>query len=232
MKELIRDPRLAVLYDLVREDSVVADVGTDHAYLPASLILGGKIHRAFAGDVRPGPLRNAEKTVKKYGLEGKITLVLSDGLDSFPPGCADDVVIAGMCGILIADILSRCAWIKDPEKLVIAQPMTYPQDVRRFFFENGFDILDETVCRDGGRLYVCMRAVFDGKNREYSYGQILFGTRDKLGPDAEEYTAKQLLTAKKRLFALEASGQDPDEAKLLREAAEEYEKEQQKEERK
>ena len=86
---------------MVRPGSVAADIGTDHAYLPASLILNGICPRALACDLRKGPLSNAAKTVAAYGLEGKITLRLSDGFDEIEPFEADDLIICGMGGTLM-----------------------------------------------------------------------------------------------------------------------------------
>ena len=77
------DSRLSAVADLVRSGTRFADVGTDHAYLPAFLLMGGKIEYAVCSDLRKGPLKNAEETVKKYGVSDKVDLRLSDGLDAY-----------------------------------------------------------------------------------------------------------------------------------------------------
>ena len=86
---------------MVRKGNDVADIGTDHAYLPAWLILNGISPKALACDVRKGPLENAKKTVEQYGIEEKITLRLSDGFDKIEPFEADDFIMCGMGGTLM-----------------------------------------------------------------------------------------------------------------------------------
>ena len=152
------DRRLSAVASLVRPGSVLADVGTDHAYLPVYLVETGVCPGAIASDLRTGPLKNAEATVAQHGLQVSICTRLSDGLDAFGPGDFDDVVLAGMGGLLIAEILSRAPWLKDGGKRIIAQPMRHPQDVRRWFYENGFEILREVCVTDGAHCYCAMAA--------------------------------------------------------------------------
>ena len=105
--------------DMTREGSRLADIGTDHAYLPIELCLSGKIPSAIACDINPMPLRSAEENIARFGLSDIIQTRLSDGLDRVAPDEADDIVIAGMGGELIRDILSAEEWIKDGSKLFI-----------------------------------------------------------------------------------------------------------------
>ena len=113
-------PRLQTAADMVRIGSRVADIGTDHAYLPASLILSGKIPSAVAADLRKGPLENAEETVRNNHIEDRVQLRLSDGLKCVSPDEADDIVIAGMGGILISEILTAAEWVRNPRyKLIL-----------------------------------------------------------------------------------------------------------------
>ncbi|MEG0979178.1 MAG: class I SAM-dependent methyltransferase [Oscillospiraceae bacterium] len=157
-------PRLKMTADMVREGVVVADIGTDHAYLPAYLLLNHKVVGAVAADLREMPLKNAKETLMTYGLIDKIPLVLSNGLDNLDADCADDIVIAGMGGIIIAEILGRCPWIFDSNKRLIIQPMSHAEDVRRFFVQNGFEIIKEDASFDSGRTYIALNAVFTGKD--------------------------------------------------------------------
>ena len=89
-------PRLRMVADLLPRDVVLVDVGTDHAYLPAVLLLEGKIRGAIAADLRPGPLNRARATVEEFGLEGKVKFCLCDGLAEISPREADAVAIAGI----------------------------------------------------------------------------------------------------------------------------------------
>ena len=128
---------------MVRSGNIAADIGTDNAYLPAWLILNNICPSALACEVRKGPLDNAKKTVEQYGIEEKITLRLSDGFDKIEPFEAQDFIMCGMGGTLMEELVSRTEWLKDTTKRLIVQPQSHSEDIRRFFVENGFEILFE-----------------------------------------------------------------------------------------
>ncbi len=158
---------------MVRRGNTVADIGTDHAYLPAYLVLNGISPKALACDVRKGPLDNAKKTVEQHGIESKITLRLSDGFDKINPDEADDFVMCGMGGTLMEELVSRTEWLKDTTKRIIVQPQSHAEDIRRYFIRNGFEILFEDACIDSGKIYCAMAAEYTGiitdKNVSYIY---------------------------------------------------------------
>ena len=106
-------PRLQAAATLVRGGGVLADIGTDHGYLPIHLVKTGKINKAIAADIGKMPLENARKSVEQNALSDRISLRLSDGLKSFSPDDADEFVFAGMGGTLIAEKLSETPWIKN-----------------------------------------------------------------------------------------------------------------------
>ena len=174
---------------MVREGNSVADIGTDHAYLPAWLILNGISPKALACDVRKGPLENAKKTVEAYSIEDKITLRLSDGFDKINPSEADDFIMCGMGGTLMEQLVSRTHWLKDEKKRIIVQPQSHAEDIRRFFVENGFEILFEDACIDSGKLYCAMAAEYTGKTEEKPISYIYSG---KL-PECRKKEAKLFL---------------------------------------
>lgn len=165
--------RMLMAAKMVRKGNSVADIGTDHAYLPAYLVLNGITPKALACDVRKGPLENARKTVEHYGIEDKITLRLSDGFDEIEPFEADDFIMCGMGGTLMEQLVQRAYWLKDKSKRIIVQPQSHAEDIRRFFVENSFEILFEDACIDGGKLYCAMAAEYTGeitkKNISYIY---------------------------------------------------------------
>lgn len=160
---------------MVRMGNTVADIGTDHAYLPAYLVLNGISPKALACDVRKGPLDNAKKTVEHYGIEDKITLRLSDGFDEIEPFEAQDFIMCGMGGTLMQELVSRTYWLKDPAKRIIVQPQSHAEDIRRFFVENGFEILFEDACTDGGKLYCAMAAEYTGNEIKAPVSYIYTG---------------------------------------------------------
>lgn len=182
---------------LVRKGSVVADIGTDHAYLPAALILDGTCPRALACDLRKGPLSNAAKTVEAYSLESKITLRLSDGFDEIEPFEADDFVLCGMGGTLMTELISRTHWLKNPQKRLILQPQSHAEDVRAYFAENGFTILAEDACEDSGKLYCAMAVQFTGEIFDFSPAYPYTGKLCECKkPEAREY----IIAVKNRLL--------------------------------
>lgn len=94
------------------------------------------------------PLENARQAIRRYHLEDRIVACLSDGLDEIAPDWAQDIIIAGMGGELIAAILARAPWLRNEGKRLILQPMTHAEDVRRFLYKNGFSILKENAVQD------------------------------------------------------------------------------------
>ena len=158
MKHLELTPRLRAVADLVPQGSVLADVGTDHAYLPVWLLLHDRIPRAIASDVRPDPLARAKQTAQHYGCSDRMTFLLCDGLDSVAPGTADTVAMAGMGGETIISILSRPTWIADPSVRLLLQPMSRQHLLRRWLWRHGYDIKKESIVREGNRLYTIIFA--------------------------------------------------------------------------
>ncbi len=171
--------RMLMAAKMVRKGSSVADIGTDHAYLPAYLILNSISPKALACDVRKGPLENAKKTVEAYSIEEKVTLRLSDGFDEIEPYEADDFIMCGMGGTLMEQLVSRTYWLKDKSKRIIVQPQSHAEDIRRFFVENGFEILFEDACIDGGKLYCAITAEYTGEIKEKTVSYIYSGELPK-----------------------------------------------------
>ena len=148
-------PRLRMAADLVPAGARLADVGTDHAYLPAALILEGKIPFAIAADLRLGPLTRAKETVRQAGLMGKVAFRLCDGLSGIRPQEVDAAAIAGMGGETIAAILGAAPWTREGVPLIL-QPMSSMPDLRKWLQENGFTIQEERLAREGNILYTAL----------------------------------------------------------------------------
>lgn len=201
------DSRLSAVAELVREGKTVADIGTDHAYLLAYLLQQGKIKNGIAADLRKGPLENAGKTLLESEQLDNVRLVLSDGLDELNKGDCEDIVIAGMGGILIKEILERTPWVFDKNIHIIAQPMTHAEVLRRFFLENGFKILKESSATDGKRYYCIISAQYDGVNRAaeewYTYVGELIKNRDNV---SQTYIEKTVAALDKKLTAMKNAG--------------------------
>lgn len=156
-KKLELTPRLRMVGDLIPAGARLADVGTDHAYLPAALMLEGKIPFAIAADLRQGPLSRAKETVKEYGLTGKIAFRLCDGLKGIRAEEVDAISIAGMGGETIAMILEAAPWTRTNETALVLQPMSSMPELRSWLGQNGYAILEERLAREGDTIYTALR---------------------------------------------------------------------------
>lgn len=152
--------RLKAVADLVSNGSAIVDIGTDHGYVPVYLVENNISPRAVAADINEAPLNSCIELIKRSNLEDKIISRISDGLENIKPDEADTVIIAGMGGELIADILSRCEWIK--EKHLILQPMTHAEVTRKFLYDKGFELLNDLIIADGRHHYSVFDARYSG----------------------------------------------------------------------
>lgn len=146
--------RLAKVASYVPTGAVVADIGSDHAYLPCYLVHKGIASRAIAGEVVKGPYESAVRQVRTEGLQDKIEVRLADGLAAVTEhDRVDTVTICGMGGPLIVSILT-----KDPESLkhatrLILQPNIHAKVIREWALSNGWAILDESILKEDGKIY-------------------------------------------------------------------------------
>ena len=167
--------RLLTCASLVREGAVLADVGTDHAYLPIYLLESGRIGRAVLSDINPGPLATAKEHVNAANVGDRVELKLSDGAKELVGYGITDYAICGMGGELIADIISSAPHLKDSEINLILQPMSKPEALREYLYSNGFEIDNELYVTDECKHYVCILAHFSDIKREISPVVAYFG---------------------------------------------------------
>lgn len=162
--------RLASVAALVPRGAVLADIGTDHGFLPIHLLRQGYIQRAIAADLRRGPLEKAVENGKRYGVTENLDFRLSDGLAEIKPHEVDTVVIAGMGGETIAGILAAAPWTREGGCRLILQPMTAHYDLRDFLNGSGYAILGEHLNEEGRHIYVTME-VTAGEEPPYTPGE-------------------------------------------------------------
>ena len=206
---IVLTERLRTAAELVRQNRKTVDVGTDHGYLPAFLVINGITEDATAADIGKGPLDNAKKTLEKYSLGDKIATVLSDGLEKIDRD-TEEIIICGMGGTLIAEILGKAEWIKNEKIHLILQPMTHSQDVRKFLCENGFYIDTEKFCTDSGRDYVVISAYYNGEDNCRDDFYYYFGdTVTENTPSERGYLIRQTGYIKSRFRGLVMS-ESPD----------------------
>ena len=155
MKRITLQPRLRLLAEMTPHGGRLADIGTDHGYLPVWLLQEGRIPSAIAADVGAEPLEHARRTAEEYGAA--LDLRLCDGLRGIAPHEADTVVMAGMGGETIRDILRAAPWAADGHHTLLLQPMTKVELLRRWISENGYVCRDERLVGDKGKLYVVLQ---------------------------------------------------------------------------
>ena len=166
--------RLMKIAGMIQKGDRVADIGTDHAYLPVFLIREGIASFAYACDVADGPLLNAKANIERLKAKN-IELRKGDGLNAVKPQEADTFIIAGMGGDLIIKILSDCDWIKNERYELLLQPMTSVEDLHAFLMKNGFEIKEEQAVISASRVYSVIKAVYSGNCREVSPKDFYLG---------------------------------------------------------
>jgi len=167
-------PRLKMLAELVTPGTTIADIGTDHAYLPAWLIQNGICPSAWACDVQNGPLENARETVLEENLEHAIDLRLGSGLRPLLQDVPQGIVMAGMGGLLMIELLEDRIELARTVDYLLLQPMTSQPELRRWLVENGFGIVQERLAQENWRYYEIIRA-------EYGNPQSPNSLNDEIG---------------------------------------------------
>lgn len=157
MANITLGDRLAACASLVRRGAFLCDVGTDHAYLPIYLCESGVISRAVASDINEGPILRAKENIAAHRLADKIDTALTGGLHSLEERGFSDIVIAGMGGLMIRDIISEAPFLRDEKISLVLQPMKNEDELRLWLSENGFLIADERLALDSGKIYQIAR---------------------------------------------------------------------------
>ena len=216
-------PRLCAVAEFVRSPSKVADVGTDHAYLPIYLVLTEKALAAVASDINEGPYLRAKQNVEAAGLDKKITTLCTPGLcgiESFSP---TDILVCGMGGELIASILRDAPWTRDENIRLILQPMTHPEILREFLIENGYSIVGERLAKEEKIYQIICAQYTDSADTAYTDAELLFGKLSahedlSLLPEITDIRIKTL--EKIKLSKLEGGADTSAEDKLIAEIKE------------
>lgn len=167
-------PRLYTIAQAVPHGARLADIGTDHGYLPVWLLQRGIIKKAIAADLRPGPLDRAKETANRFDLSEKMDCRLCDGLTGVDANETDCIVIAGMGGETIIHILDDAPWTKEEEIMLILQPMSSQEDLRRWLLRNGYRIVREIIAQEEKNFYTIM-VVQPGTDVNMSAGEEFAG---------------------------------------------------------
>ena len=203
--------RLNTVVSFVKPGSRVADVGTDHGYVPIELARRGIIRHGLAMDVRKGPLERAKEHIRQYGLEDVIETRLSDGICQMQDGEADTVIVAGMGGELVIHILEEGQRFWDQIDHWILSPQSELDKVRDYLAGHGFAMERETMLKEEGKYYVVMDVVRGQmeplKPWESLYGPLLLKEKH---PVLAEFLAKEKTLCESILKGL--AGQESESA--------------------
>ena len=212
--------RLLKIASLVDNGKRIADIGTDDGYIPVYLLNQNKIQYAILGDVNKGPLENARKEVTRNKLQDKVDLRLGSGIEVLKENEVDEIIIAGMGGMLINNLLKANEKIAHTTEKLILQPMQAPEELRMFLYQNGYKILDEHLVREEHRLYEIIVCKYEGLEPQeidpiyYEIGLKLIQNNDPLLNDFIENKIRINQNVLKKLEGKEGQGIEDKRAAL------------------
>ncbi|AHM56679.1 hypothetical protein EAL2_c13840 [Peptoclostridium acidaminophilum DSM 3953] len=187
--------RLEAIARFVDRGARVADVGTDHGYIPVYLVKKGYSSFVVASDINTGPLEKAVSYVRLNGLEKNIETRLGGGLCVLIAGEVDEIIIAGMGGVLMANIIEESMGVAKSAKKLILQPMQAPDELRRYLLGAGFEITREALVKEDGKIYEIMTARYTnnvaGENDEI-YFEVGKGLLDSSDPLLGEFLDRKI----------------------------------------
>lgn len=182
-------PRLNKISELINDSDVTADIGTDHAYLPVSLVFRGKAKYVIASDIKTGPIKRAESTVKKYDMSDFISLRQGEGLETIKPGDnVDTIVIAGMGGLVISSILENSPEVLNRADKIILQPMTMVPELRDYLYKGNFKNIKEFLAVEENKIY----NIISAEPGKYKYEEL---------PPVELYLGRSLINERPEHFS-------------------------------
>lgn len=174
--ESVLEERLAQIGKMVDPESRLADIGTDHAYLPIALVKEGKIDFAIASDVAAGPLNNAKQDIEQAGLEDKIETRLGSGLETLKAeDRIDTVVIAGMGGKLMTNLLETVYQEGKKYPTLILEANIGEPLVRKWLMDHQYEIVAEQIIEVAGHIYEIIKAEIKRDKLDLSEQELAFG---------------------------------------------------------
>ena len=179
------------------------DVGTDHAYVPIHLLKNGTLDHAWASDINAGPLKSAEDNAAYHGVSDRLTLYLSDGLDSCecPQNRYDHIVISGMGGEMIFKIIDRCDCVKLTRPKLILQPMTMQSFLRDSLNKSGYAIDEEALVCEDGKYYTIIVSHYSNDAQKLSPTEIAFGKGIAEKINKRDTVAEKYLSYQKKILS-------------------------------
>ncbi len=213
---IILTKRLSMVAGLIRDGHPLADIGTDHAYLPVWLLQEERIPSAAACDVRKGPLQNAATTVEAEDVADRVELILCSGFESPKLEQYKDFSMAGMGGNLMVDLMTAAPFLQSEGTHLVLQPQSHAEDVRDYLYRNGFSILQETATRDNGRVYIAMEVLYTRETVEATLSDCYIGKlAESESPERFDHFRDVLRRLTARHDALLAHSDEQSECQML-----------------
>lgn len=216
----VLDARLMSAVGFVREGAFVADVGTDHAYLPIYLCGNGKIAGAVASDINEGPIERARANIALHGMDDSISAVLTDGLSGIEKYSPTDIIIFGMGGELIAKIIAEAKFVYREGVRLILQPMTHAEILCSFLAREGFAIVGETLSK-AGKIYRTIAAEYTGESYEMPLSERYGGKYLVHSELYGEFIDRQIRVHQNAADGMRGAGKDASETEKIIEALKE-----------
>ena len=198
--------RLYAVTELLKKrdnNYLFADIGSDHAFLAIEVLRNGLAKKAIAADINEMPLLKGKENAQNFSVD--IDFILSDGFDNLEGLGITSAAICGMGGELIAKIVLRSETAKSA--LLILQPMSAQDELRKALWDNGFVIHKEVFVFDAGKPYTVMQVTFENRNTEYSYLDLFLGKERIITEEFKKYCQKVLQSALKRRLGIVARGE-------------------------
>lgn len=199
---------MTLIKNMVRPCQCAADIGTDHGFLICALVSEGISQKGIAADINEQPLAKATTEISLQGLTSKIQTICTNGLHDIPRDEVDAIIIAGMGGDLIASILNEWKGSTNAGKHFYLNPMTKPEKLRKYLYENNFTMIEERCAVAAGRAYSVIHATYTNTPVPYSDVDLYLGAINASAGEAEQEYCNMLLSKIKNKVSGIESGTD------------------------
>ncbi len=207
--------RLQKIAEQVTVGSTVADIGTDHGYIPIYLLKNDISPYVIAGDINEKPLKSAENNIEKYGLSHRAETRLGSGLSVLKPGEVDTIIVAGMGGILISDLLEASKEVVDKVSALILQPMQAQPELRKYLINNGFYIDKDILVKEDHHIYEILVVKHGVQEVEHPINyEIGFHINSNPRPLASEFINEKIRATKQVIENISKNASQPSVEKI------------------
>lgn len=208
--------RLQFIADHIDRCKTIIDVGTDHGYIPIYSVKNNLCEKAIASDINKDPVKKAEMNAALEGVKSSVEVRLGGGLEVINIGDAEAVVIAGMGGNLIRDILEKDIEKTASFKYLILQPAQNPEVLREYLYNNGYEIMEEDLCLDEGIYYELFKVKKINTAEKVSLDPIYYEISPRLLKDKNKLMLSYLESKEEKYSKILGFIKDTSESALKR----------------